>query len=93
MRRAYPFVLVLCGLGLGLLSCEKLDQARPEGQRIIQTDAIPLEYGDLVAVTADPAVKWAALWFQANEDNTIRVVWVDMLPGEVQEEVVVIPRR
>ena len=53
---------------------------------------IPLDSGDLVAVTPHPGDgHWVALWFQ-KPDKTISVRWVNITIGTVGAEVT-IPRK
>ncbi len=95
-------VVPLCvfALTLGAISCQKLDReesvegALPAATAKFQ-DAVPLEYGELVAVSLHPTARqWAALWFQ-KPDKTIVVVWLNLSKGrvQVQEPVIAIPRR
>jgi len=96
--------IILAGLlvlSLSLLSCEKLPETAPatapqgplrfEGTSV--PDGIPIGYGKLVAVVSHPqSAHWAALWFEA-EDSTISVVWVNVVEGRIQDNVLRIPRK
>ena len=56
-------------------------------------DAIPAEYGNLVAVTTDAEYTgWAQLWFE-KPDKSIVVVFVNHIRGELGQEVMSIPRK
>jgi hypothetical protein len=91
--------LALCFL---LGACQKLETVRPlEGrgrgdlpkEKLAFLDALPADYGDLIAVTshADYPI-WAQAWFQ-RADKSIVVVWVNARTGAMLEDVLVIPRR
>ena len=91
------FILAVC---LVTVSCKKLHEStkrRPLGPLPIEApkflDAIPKEFGPLIAVTdnaKDPT--WHGLWFQ-KADGTIIVVFVDVDQAEIYEKVVTIPRK
>jgi hypothetical protein len=89
------FVLSVC---LGLVSCEKIDEVRLTKQTLEMVplqfkDAIPMEYGRLVAVTSNSQYpKWAQLWFE-DEDRTISVVIVNFVDGNFVTNVLTIPRK
>ena len=82
-------VVFLCG------SCSKLPvMFTPSGPPVSVTvlPVIPLDSGDLVAVTPHPVDgHWAALWFQ-KPDKTISVRWVNVTLGTVGTEMT-IPRK
>lgn len=82
-------VVFLCG------SCNKLPaMSTPSGPAISVSvlPVIPLDNGDLVAVTPHPADgHWVALWFQ-KPDKTILVRWVNVTRGTVGAEMT-IPRK
>ena len=83
------FVVVLC------VSCTKLPGAfSPSGPAVSVSvlPVIPLDNGDLVAVTPHPMDgHWVALWFQ-KPDKTISVRWVNITLGTVGTEMT-IPRK
>ena len=85
-------------LSLGLISCEKLERVDfSKGplpfEKVKLPDAIPLEYGELVAVIRPSGSRnKAVLWFK-KPDKTIVVVRVDYSLGEMGPEVLTIPRR
>ncbi len=81
------------------LSCQKL----PESNRAVagplkveslpSLDAIPLEYGNLVAVTSSSDNPGRAqLWFE-KQDKTIVVVRVDYVRGVPYPTALIIPRK
>lgn len=81
-------VISLCG------SCSKLPVVNPSGPPVSVSvlPVIPLDQGDLVAVTPSPVdAHWVALWFQ-KPDKTISVRWVNITLGNVGAEVM-IPRK
>lgn len=56
------------------------------------TDAIPAEYGDLIAVTTtDVYPDYAQLWFQ-KEDKSIVTVFLNFKRGTMEKHPLVIPR-
>ncbi len=85
-------------LSLWLISCEKLEQVDlTKGplpfEKAKLSDAIPLEYGELVAVIRPSGSRYAAvLWFK-KPDKTIVVIGVDYARGVMHPEVLTIPRR
>jgi hypothetical protein len=79
------------------LSCKKLGPPTPTGPLTYETvkfaDAIPAEYGTLVAVTAFPQTPTSVyLWFQ-KPDGTVTSVFVDMAEGRIHNRAMTIPRR
>jgi hypothetical protein len=91
--------LVLLGLLFALIlssgSCSKLPPTfTPTGpvSSVKVMPVIPLDSGDLIAVTPHPtAGHWVALWFQ-KPDKTVTVRWVNITLGTVGAEVT-IPRK
>ena len=91
--------LALC---FALGACQRLESVRPfEGlgpgelrkQALPFKDAIPAEYGDLVAVTSHAGYPtWAQAWF-VRADKSIVVVWINSRSGQVLPDVLTIPRR
>jgi len=85
-------------LAAGVCGCQKLDEPRARREPLPAesprfTDAIPLEYGDLVGVTLNPdSPSWAGLWFQGS-DRAITVVWVNTTEARIYDQVTSIPRR
>jgi hypothetical protein len=83
---------------LTLLSgCEKVQQPEETTpgvppKPIGMTDAIPLEYGDLVGLAAAETPGWALLYFQ-RPDKSIVAVYVNANRGIIWDKVVDIPRR
>ena len=87
-------ILAFCFL---TIACKKLGQPIPTGELKWKTvdyaDAIPSEYGSLVAVTANPQnPSWVYLWFQKT-DGTIAAVFVDVADGRVANRSLSIPRK
>ena len=80
-------VLLVLALTFTAISCQKLETRIlvPPTQLPPPTvlEAIPLEDGQLVAVTPHPDdPHWAVLWFQ-KPDKTIAVVFVNVTQGKV----------
>lgn len=91
MWRNLLVLVCVAVVGLGLVSCTKLDTTPQFETRVL--DPISLEYGELVAVSSHPTNRrWSALWFR-KPDQTITVVWVDVTRGSVESDVTTIPRR
>ena len=90
------FIFLITFLGsLTLGSCSRV-QEPPKGElktiKLKKLDAIPIEYGTLVSVTANPEFpRWAQLWFE-DDDRVIRVVSVGFFDQRIRENVTVIPR-
>jgi hypothetical protein len=87
-------ILALCFL---TIACKKLGPPVPKGQLSWKTaeyaDAIPSEYGALIAVTANSQnPSWVYLWFQKT-DGTIAAVFVDVSDGRVAPRALSIPRK
>jgi hypothetical protein len=86
---------LLCVLVLSLNSCTKLAPTFTRTGPVFPVSmmpVIPLDSGDLVAVTPHPTDgHWVALWFQ-KPDKTISVRWVNITLGTVGAEVM-IPRK
>jgi hypothetical protein len=75
--------LLLPALVLSLTSCTRLQRAGTPGEggelaieALPPEGAVPLEWGDPIAVTPSPDVEGARLWF-LNEAGVIRVVGYD----------------
>ncbi len=86
----------LLTLGLGPIACEKLDQVTPgkgalpfEQTKVL--DAMPLEYGELVAITSDSPHR-TVVWFE-KPDKTIVAVQVNHSRGIIHPNVLTIPRK
>ena len=79
-----------------LLSCTRVQepaQGALETVELKSLNAIPMEYGSLVGVTANPEYShWAQLWFE-DDDKTIRVVSVGFFDRQILEKVTLIPRN
>ncbi len=80
-------VLLVLALTFTVISCQKIETRTlvPPTQLPPPTvlEAIPLEDGQLVAVTPHPDdPHWAVLWFQ-KPDKTIAVVLVNVAQGKV----------
>ena len=92
---ALPSALMLA---IMLSGCEKLPPQPQEAaagvppKTIPMTDAIPLEYGDLVGVAAAETPGWALLYFQ-RPDKSLVAVYVQAQRGIIWDKVVDIPRR
>ena len=92
-------VAVVCILVVCLVagSCKKLGTPKPTGPLTYETlkfaDAIPSEYGSLVAVTPNPQnPAWFNLWFQ-KPDGSITAVFVNPADGRLGDKAFFIPRR
>jgi hypothetical protein len=91
-------VSVFCVLAACFLvgSCEKLPttETGPLTWKTVGfTDAVPKEYGSLIAVTANSQnPTWAYLWFQ-QPDGTITVTFVDIAYGKINNRSLTIPRK
>jgi hypothetical protein len=84
----------------GAMSCARIEQPepaeKPAGDLTFDVpaslDAIPAGYGRLIAVHPhSDHPDWAGLWFEG-EDQTLTVVWVDVINGRIHDQVLVIPR-
>ncbi len=97
MLRKMLVVLYVCALSVGAISCRKLERQEPiTGGLPVEivefTDAIPLGYGELVAVTPHPeSPHLFRLWFQ-KPDKTLTVVWVNFRSGRIMGGDLTIPR-
>jgi hypothetical protein len=98
MLKGSVTLLLALALGLGSISCQKVDSERPAAPGPLPTqslvpDSIPVEYGDLMAVTPHPGTsRFAYLWFE-KPDKTITVVAVDFQDQRIQGSALQIPRR
>jgi hypothetical protein len=94
MRLRIVVLFCMVALCLASISCQKLAQPGEfKFEKVPFLNAIPAEYGTLMAVTpnvGDP--NWAHLWFE-KPDKTITVVNVDVARGDIYQRVLVIPRR
>ncbi len=88
-KKTMVVMLLVLALSLGAIACQKLNTGRSASfptkalpPKVVEP--IPLEYGELVAVTANPEdSQWIVLWFQ-KPDKTIVVVDVNTRRGIVQ---------
>jgi hypothetical protein len=99
MRRRPLMLLCLFALAFAAASCAKLPGPPPLTRGPLQVeqaryaDAIPLDYGTLIAVTTDAESPYmAGLWFE-KPDKTIVYVKVNVSLGKIHNEVLVLPRR
>ena len=95
MRRKIV-ALSIVALCLATASCRKLeDRGKQTGPLVFETpkfsDAIPQEYGPLIAVTQGSG-EWATLWFQ-KQDGTITLIGVNTRDGRLGDKLLTIPRR
>lgn len=82
MLKRYSVLLLAVGLSVAVTSCKKISEEEAPATVEFQ-EAIPLEYGTLVGVTAHPEYgHWAALWFE-KKDKTISTVWVNVVEGKI----------
>ncbi len=94
MLRRGLLLFLLCGLCLGGLSCAPLGQTLGQDLTIAPftaTGQIPLDYGQLVAVTPTTRGGGAALWFE--KPDQITVVLVNRLEGRLGQSILIIPRQ
>ena len=94
VKKLVPLGFVF-SLALSSICCTKLPAPFvPTGPAIPVSvlPPIPLDRGDLIAVTPHPTSGyWVALWFQ-KPDKTISVRWVNISSGNIGGEVT-IPRK
>ena len=96
-RRKAITIAICIALSFVVLSCQKISDQTSGGQ--IKTDTlpsfgtIPLDYGNLVAVTTAGTVpRFAQLWFE-KPDKSIVVVKVDYDKNVLNNTVLMIPRK
>ena len=81
---------------LPLVSCSRMQtptQGELKSIKLKKVDSIPLEYGSLINITANPKFpEWAQLWFE-DDNKTLRVVSVGFFDQKIHENVTVIPRN
>ena len=92
LQKLLILVSVLALIGLST-SCQKLEP--PGGPRLSiespsSADAIPAEYGELIAAVPHEDGRWVSFWFEKT-DKTIVGVWVQTNSGKVGK-VITIPR-
>ena len=99
MRKGTALLLFVLVLTIGATSCQQLPPPPPVAMGVLQTeevayeDAIPLEYGTLVAVTAPPDLRFTAgLWFE-KPDKTIVFVRVNTSLRKIEKTALLLPRR
>lgn len=92
----------LLAASLQFCGCQRLEEAQPlkyagRGAMPYETlafkDAIPMEFGDLIGVTAsDNYPTWTQAWFM-REDRSIAIVWINARTGALIDRAMIIPRR
>lgn len=99
MRARWVFFVCVLGLGLAVSSCKKIESEAAPAPAVFSLepvkfqDAIPAEYGSLIAVTTDTTYSgWAQLWFE-KPDKSIVVVRVSYISGTMHPKVMTIPRK
>jgi len=96
-------LLISClAIAFVLTACQRLETVRPlesrgrgelRKERLPFKDALPADFGDLVAVTGiGNHPTWSQAWF-VRPDKSIAVVWINSETGDMLEEAVIIPRR
>jgi len=91
-KAALPVLLTLMAATL-FLSCERLAQPADSTAEIAtKLESIPVEYGELEAVTSVPEYPgWFQLWFQ-DSTGTIRMVRIQTQQNLIHNQIEVIPR-
>ncbi len=97
LRKALAGFLWL-SVSLSAMSCEPLERERVV-EPVLVTESIPLDYGELVAVTEHTELRRVALWFESGD--TISAVWVRIprhlhelaYPGKIHPQVLKVPRH
>lgn len=88
-----PFVLAASCL---IASCQKIQEPANEATLKITTpqfrDAIPVAYGQLVAVTASPDPYVGVMWFRKPDESFV-VVRVNWARGQLGPNITEIPRK
>jgi hypothetical protein len=90
--------LAVAALGLTAASCEPLPRPQKQAATLVAqtmpyTDAIPAEFGDLIAVTTDSRLPHSVqLWFQ-KADKSIVLVFADHRNHFISPQTITIPRR
>ncbi len=90
--------LLVAALVLAAASCTELRRTTPrEGPAVTieqtpYSNSVPLEWGQLISVTADPTWPAATLWFQ-NEAGEVRLVGYHHESRRLVDSVAVIGRR
>ena len=90
--------LGILGLTLMPLSCTALPETREPGEGALavealpRTDAVPLEWGSLIAVNPWPEASESALWFQ-DDSGTVRLVRFDHQTRKLRPRAQLIRRR
>ena len=96
MKKLFLTFLIISFSTFSLISCSRVDELTKGELKTVKLkklDAIPLEYGSLVGVTANPDFpRWAQLWFE-DDDSVIRVISVGFFEQIINENVTVIPRN
>ena len=97
MARRFLIVALACVAGLGVVACEKVGDGELSpgdlAYKAVQfSDAIPVEYDELITVDTNHVANTAALWFRG-ADETLTVVWVNLESGTIDDQVLLIPRR
>ena len=92
MNKWYVLLLTAVVLMLFVLSCERTATESDIG-RVVDLKEIPLDFGELEAVTTDAAYKgWAQLWF-ADSSGVIRMVRINWMDKKMLEEIIIIDRN
>ncbi len=88
-------LLLLC-VSLSLTACQKMNQVEMGPlpfEKATVLDSIPLEYGELIAITPRGSYPdRATLWFE-KPDKTIVAVRVNFKAGWISPEILSIPRK
>jgi hypothetical protein len=97
MRKS-PIALLLAAVAIcAASSCQKIPEPTPVKNNLALetagfTDAVPLEYGELVSVTPLPeAPNTVVLWFR-KPDQSIAAIRVNVSRGYLFNQVLEIPR-
>lgn len=96
MPRKPVLALLAFLLAIGAVSCERIEETQILEAKLSFTvaeftDAIPLEYGELVSVT--PLQEYQAmLWFKKSDDSIV-AVRINVARGAIADGVLNIPRR
>lgn len=97
MRNSTITPLVVAALACLTVSCQKIEApAQVEANLKITTaqftDAIPVDYGQLVSVTPAVGTYGAVMWFR-KPDESIVLVNINYARGALSPKIIEIPRR
>ena len=93
MRTPWTTLASLLLIAVLTASCQKMEISGPLAvEKVAFDNAVPLQFGELIAVTSAPGSSVNLLWF-VKPDKTIVILGVNPTSSALAKQAITIPRR